>query len=458
MKTFIVVGNGIIGSFAAVMAKKNFPDSRVVLVGPKSREHSASMAAGAMANVYAEYEALPNSQMVFQEKGLQLGLRGREGWKDFLRASNNERIVTCENTLVYLKKGSSPFEQRNFAVMTDRALQDKAGTLEAIAHFHHKLIDRNKVEAVLTLHGEFAVDTTELFKVLDEFIRGLGVETLHKKATRVDAENGDIHLEDQTVLHGDQVLVAAGAMSGTLLQDSGVVDMFQGAGLALLVAADSRGPNAEPLTEVIRSVNRGGAQCGVHLVPRVDGSLYVGAGNAVLPPGPPPLRFETVRYLLNAVEEEFFGRNSGYQFHGDVLLGSRPKTIDGHPLIGPLTLSKVFVISGTNRVGLTWAPALVADWIRWVQKGELAEYMEGWKPQRNLVGFAPPEESVNYFAESRAGAAFEHGLIAQSSDAWAQRKDELLQVGFDIRGALPKLFQGITPDSWTAVESLHGKS
>lgn len=458
MKTVIVVGNGVIGSLAAVMAKRHFPENRIVLVGPKSRKHSASLAAGAMANVYAEYEALPDTQTVFQEKSLELGLRGREGWKNFLNSSKQDHIVTCEDTLVYLKKGSSPFEQRNFSVMTDRALQDKAGELEGMAHFQNSLIDKKNVEAVLRLVGEFALDTAELFKLLDELMRELGVEAVDRTAAKVNPDSGEIRLEDKSVIRGDQVLVAAGAMSGTLLKGSGVVDMFQGAGLALLIAAGSRSPNAEPLTEVVRSVNRGGAQCGVHVVPRVDGSLYVGAGNAVLPPGPPPLRFETVRYLLNAIEEEFFGRNGGYQFHGDILLGSRPKSIDGHPLIGPLASSKVFVISGTNRVGLTWAPALVTDWIRWVQSGELPEYMEWWKPQRNLVDFASPEESVNYFAESRAGAAFEHGLIDRSADAWSQRKAELLQVGFDIRGTLPKLFQGITPDSWTAAEGLQGKS
>ena len=51
-----IIGNGIIGSIAAFQTSKKFPDLNIRLIGPKSRNGSASLAAGAMLNVFGEID------------------------------------------------------------------------------------------------------------------------------------------------------------------------------------------------------------------------------------------------------------------------------------------------------------------------------------------------------------------------------------------------------------------
>ena len=50
----LIVGNGIVGSLTAVMINKNLPKIKIGLIGPSNRPGSASVAAGAMLNVFGE--------------------------------------------------------------------------------------------------------------------------------------------------------------------------------------------------------------------------------------------------------------------------------------------------------------------------------------------------------------------------------------------------------------------
>ncbi|MEO0016346.1 MAG: hypothetical protein RL589_827, partial [Actinomycetota bacterium] len=51
-----IVGNGSIGTLTAINLAKEFPKAEITLIGDFDRNWSASTAAGAMANVYAEME------------------------------------------------------------------------------------------------------------------------------------------------------------------------------------------------------------------------------------------------------------------------------------------------------------------------------------------------------------------------------------------------------------------
>lgn len=443
-----IVGNGVLGSLAAVLAKAEMPKEDVYLFGPKSRSFSASVAAGAMANVYAEYESLPDSQTRNQELALALGVRGSAGWRTLLSETNSEEIITAQDTLVFLKNLASEFEARNFWAMVSRAKSDNKGEFEHSTGWSHPLLQSKMVEAIFRIRGEFAIDSEGLFKLLDTLMQELGVVCDSKLVEMIQPENGLLRFCDGSEFSAGTVLVAAGAHSSGLFQAGQVMQTFQGAGIALLVSRQSLGLR-EPIREVIRTVNRGGAQCGVHLVPRSNGALYIGAGNQSMPAGPVPMRFETIRYLLGAAETEFFGKSGGYNFAGDILRGSRPRSLDGMPMIGPVgEFGRVYIITATNRVGLTWAPALVKDWMAWVSSGELADYCADWSPAREPSQFADEDESVEYFASSRAAAAREHGLIGNNRDEYTEKMAEMRTVGRDLRNRLPSHLQGISPDNW----------
>ena len=211
---------------------------------------------------------------------------------------------------------------------------------------------------------------------------------------------------------------------------------------------------------VIRTVNRGGAQCGIHLVPRSDGTLYLGAGNYVASPGESPHRIETIRYLFDKVETDILGKEIAYDLTGTVIKGYRPRALDGFPLIGPVKKNdKIFVATATNRVGLTWAPEIAEQIVDWALGNTGSEDFKDWRPDRKLISFGSPTKAKEYFVSSRIGAALEHGLVGNNpidlgDKAIALQKisEELHLQSTNLVGLDPKQ-ESINPDNWNAIIS-----
>ena len=106
-----------------------------------------------------------------------------------------------------------------------------------------------------------------------------------------------------------------------------------------------------------------GAQCGIHLVPRANGTHYIGAGNYLAPfDERDDHRFETIRYLIDTVEEDIIGSKNTYNFRGSLLMGKRPRSFDGWPIFGPLSSNpNIIVASGWNRIGFSLAPLIASE-------------------------------------------------------------------------------------------------
>jgi glycine/D-amino acid oxidase-like deaminating enzyme len=449
-----IVGNGSIGMMAAILLKKEAPNCEVTIFGRPGRDYSASTAAGAMANVYAELEAAPASQLLGEHRLFEAGIKGSEGWRKFLESSGGESVMTAEDTLLVLKKDAYDFERKNYAAVADKVIEDRIGSIEPNKSIEYFTGSRHLLyESVLRIRGEFAVDTERLFVHLDKLCDELGIRQSGELVSALDPSSTSIETESGAWVKSDFVIVAAGANTASLFPaETPIMSMFQGVGTALLV--ESAPPGTAIPKEVIRTVNRGGAQCGVHLVPRGLNGLYVGAGNTVTSVGVPQVRFETIRYLHSTAEREFFGQESAYHFSGSVKLGLRPRSLDGYPLIGPLkSAPTVFVATGTNRVGLTWAPRIASAIVDWVTNQRADETFEGWGPDRSPLSYASAEEALDFFTESRVGAAFEHGLVDNNSENLARKRKEIRQAGLALLDRLPSGQREPIPhpDNWAVV-------
>jgi hypothetical protein len=204
-------------------------------------------------------------------------------------------------------------------------------------------------------------------------------------------------------------------------------------------------------------VNRGGAQCGIHLVPREDGKYYLGAGNYVSRIEEPKIRFDTIRYLLDTLSSDLIGKNLRYELTGSIKLGLRPRALDGFPMLGPISAApSVFIASATNRAGLTWAPYIVEQIAKWVQDKPLDPLIKDWLPDRKPIPFGTVEEGINYFTASRVSNAIEHGLIS-SSEIESKREEfkiaaENLVYEVNKRVDIDPKFT-VNPDNWSAIIS-----
>jgi len=454
----IVIGNGAIGTFIASDLIMNNPKMKIAVIGSTLRPNSASAAAGAMINVFAEMEK-PFSESMSRnyQKYLNLGINGTLGWTQFLEKNKIlEDVLTAKDTLVYLKDGASDFETSNYNEMVRTAQEYEVYQDYSVSDFVRTLSTEHiPIQSVTKLKGEYSIDSNKLLFHLDNLLNENKVLLLNEKATSITSGEKISVITDRETYYTDKVVIAAGSETSNLLKDYALVPMLQGVGSAYHFKTTKSFFPKIFRNNVIRTVNRGGAQCGFHVLPKTAG-FYLGAGNYITFPGESSHRLETLRYLFQVLEVELIGRELSYELIGKLVKGHRPRSIDGIPMIGEINNNpNIFIATGTNRAGLTWAPCIskmISDWIN----GEINNNLDdSWKPDRSLVSFGNPQEAITYFVESRIGAAIEHKLISNDSESINQRKSELKTLGEKFLAETSVRFSQkdfvLHPDHWAPV-------
>ena len=449
-----VCGNGAVGAVSALVLSWRHPGLNIALIGPYRRQWSASVAAGAMIAVLAEVESSLSDINGFHEEALHLGIESSRRWRSMLTRLGAEDVITAQDTVVYLQRGAGGFELANFEAVTGAA--EGQARLREVASAEMQAIfqsGQHYPDAAIEISGEFAVDPDAVFARVDAALMAGGVLLIDDVVERFDPDSLSVVTAQGRTFQSDRVVMCMGAQTESVLPPGVVQPILQGVGTAFVANASAASLMPGLGDRVVRSVNRGGAQCGIHLLPRLDGTTYVGAGNYVASPGPPETRFETVRYLLDVAERDLVGRKAGYALKGELLLGNRPRSLDGLPLIGPLeSYPGVFVATATNRLGLTWAPT-IGEWVAsWISEGDELAPPRSWAPEREPVPFGPREQCYSYFIESRVGNALEHGLVTSSGEEAALREELLVAAGTlerELRSRNPGLAEELpSPDVW----------
>ena len=100
----VVIGNGAIGTLTSIELQSKFENHEVTLIGNKDRNLSASTAAGAMANVYAEMEHATGEQEKINLKYLKIHTRGhceqRGEWISEAFEKNSGKIADINSPLL----------------------------------------------------------------------------------------------------------------------------------------------------------------------------------------------------------------------------------------------------------------------------------------------------------------------------------------------------------------------
>jgi hypothetical protein len=157
--------------------------------------------------------------------------------------------------------------------------------------------------------------------------------------------------------------------------------------------------------------------------------------------------------LFKAVQEEFLGREIGYLLEGEIRVGLRPRSLDGFPMLGPLTNQpSIFIATATNRAGLTWAPEIADFVISWINGISTSSYLDCWLPDRKSLLLERPKDLVKQFISSRIGAGLEHGIVKNSPRAILKAERDLLKVAEQFLNASdsPLVPAGTHPDNWAA--------
>lgn len=410
MKKFdlIIVGNGSIGLLTALQIKNKFPKKKIAILGSPNFEYSASLAAGAMHNVYCEVES-NFFESKLEQSNFEIGIRSRIEWKNILNKYKLSKYITAKHTYFYLKNNGFDFEKKNFDIACNLAKKDKVlselnkNEIEEI--FCGKLNSRNF--KCVKINGEFGFNPKLIIQEIITKLKKLGVQIIFHKVVQIERNNETFTIDDK--FQSTKLIIAAGYGSYEISKKLfNPVPVIKGVGTAFIL----RHKFFKKFKSVIRTSNRGGAQCGLHIVPynKNYSSIYVGAGNYLTKEKEPWARAETIEYLTKILKQELIPNQVIYESQMINVLGYRPKSLDNAASIGPVD-DNLFYISGTYRAGLTWASFIANQAVFWLDKNKVHKLLDQYKPDRKLKSWGSIEEACNYYASSRISNLIEHGLV-----------------------------------------------
>ncbi|MFF9901376.1 NAD(P)/FAD-dependent oxidoreductase [Streptomyces longispororuber] len=436
----VVLGTGVIGLATAWEAARR--GLRVRLVGPRLGEHQgqASRAAGAMLAPFSEVAASDSPQRVALEVRERVAARDLyDSWLPLLRQASGRPLALTPGLWVV-------------ATTAGRGDVAELDAIAAAALTHGHPAERHDpadvpglsparscaARGALWLPSEATVDSSELMGALtDVLLAHADVEWSETHATGLRPSAGEdvtVRCAEGPEIRAPRVVLAVGVGLSDLLAGSADLDlalppMLGGKGVSVLLR---HVPMALPAA--IRTPLRDFA-CGMHLVPRADGVVYLGATNRLTPSGvvPYPLVTELTDLLREAGEEL-----NTQLYAGEVVgtrVGYRPFTLDHLPLVGPTADPRVLIASGTYRNGMLLAPRLaemIADHLtgaavedhpfdptRTITPHALPETLEHWLP--DLVDLFLPPQGTPTNMQGVLADLLHHGLRSLVTDGSGPR-------------------------------------
>jgi glycine/D-amino acid oxidase-like deaminating enzyme len=354
-----VVGAGVVGLATAYELLGR--GLRVTVIGPRGGDHAgqATRAAGAMLSTFSEIEPHHDEQRIAVETAERLAAHAMyPAWLETVSGHTGRRLTATPGTWVLAPAGKRAW------------LEPIAAAARAAGHLAegHEATDIPGLvvpadsASALWLPTEHRVDSFALMKALTYAV------TAHPRAAWREAqasavEPGRVRCTDGTQVSAADVVLAAGAQIPALLPEAGrpigVPPILAGRGVSALL----RGPALAP-PHVVRTPNAAFA-CGVHLVPRADGTLYLGGTNRLTmnPDTGRRASLDELGVLIADATGLLDHRLGGAELLAP-RVGLRPYTLDHLPLIGRTGERSLLLATATYRCGVLLAPrlaTLIAD-------------------------------------------------------------------------------------------------
>lgn len=466
MKT-VILGNGIIAlTIAFRLTRRCGANDQIVVVGPRARQGSATLAAAAMLNSFAEIEAgsLDSEIDLFR---FELSHLATQMWprfeKELIHAAGACLPHGCTKCQGF--SGGGCVECGTYVINNTAAddLDDENfdAILEALKNFNepHELVSprdipnympepRHRATRALYIPNEGWFNPRLMIEKLDailgrhpqvQFI-DRPVDKLLAAGTRID---GAV-LDDGSVITGDKFVLATGASTTDLVArsqlDLNIQRVFYGVG----VSVEIRSPEF-PHTKCIRTPNRGLA-CGIYSVPYFTGPdvpndhILIGATNFISPTPYSYGRLGSAEPLMRGAMEQI---NTQF-YKADLLrinVGWRPTSQDTYPLLGRTALHNLLVASGTKRDGFHMSP-LISEQIVAMLYDEPTDARFAWfAPDRSPIRSLTREQAINKAIRHQMSAAYQHGFAASPS----LKSDQIHSM---LRDGLERLHDQVGAVDW----------
>ena len=381
----LIIGNGALGNAVAFVLCARAPDLRLALIGPSTRPGSATMAAGAMLNVFGEVEAgglaHPLQRMKFALA--REALKAWPAWLEALAAAAGRPADSGVHPGTTILR--PPGSQAHYEAI--RASLDDAGEPYSLidpASIKDYRPGGARAEEAIHIPAEGRIDPRRLLALYSRAFEARKqvalIDGSVERITLGPGERKSAVLADGRILSAAKLLIAAGAESGRLI---GTIPALAGRIPPLLygLGAALHFDTEEAPDHVLRAEHPA-FEHGLSLVPQGTGAIYVGASSdlAARPESTPrPGRIEALQRAAAALFDARLASRVPR-----VRLGFRPVTEDGFPLIGETSVPGLYVLSGTKRDGLHLSPVYARDMAARILSG--GGFIRGFEPERKTIG------------------------------------------------------------------------
>ena len=406
-----VVGGGVLALAITQQLASSGQDVRVVAPFEVPRR-SASRAAGAMLGVFSEVSSYDEPARRTRDVAERLlARRSYDPWLDELGLAVTPGLFVIANPEGREDAAELAAIEQVAAEFGGAAQRVGATDIPGLAPDA-----RCPAYAAVHLAAEGTVDADRLMMALERATENRRISTTVERIELGDSGPVTLHFGDGELLTAGQVVLAAGVGTMALIGDAelGLPALFGGRGVSLLLRS------AVQLPTGVRTPNRAFA-CGLHVLPRGEGTLYVGATNR-LSTAPDLAREATLgevdTLLRGAVAEVSTALRDAELLA--VQVGHRAVTADHLPLVGRTRDPRVLIATGTYRNGVLLAPR-VAELIGAELSRPGSQEAHDWSPRREVL----PVDLAAVL--SRAAAGLVATGVGSSAQPWG-RDLELAQV------------------------------
>lgn len=448
----IIIGNGSV-SFAIgyELDKKSSSTFKIGIFGKKSRIGSASLAAGAMINIFGEVEYDSLSSLQGKQKFKDM-LKSRQYWQTLVEALNfNKKIVNIKKgTYVINNSSANDLDDENFNAIQTALKKYK----EKFYHVNNRDIPGynptsryRSFKSIFIPEENFIPSTDNLLNAYEKyFIHRKKIEIFDENILKIEKKNREFKLYSSTgeIYISKKIVIAAGAYSQKLIDQFPQISKkiprtYFGTGTALIIKTNTK----HDIKSVIRTPNRGLA-CGLHVVPLNKDHLYIGATNRISKYENNFPILTTTQTLQNSFLKEINNKLGNSEIK-KICIGHRPTTLDTFPIIGKTSLKNLYICTGTKRDGLTFSPFIAKKLTSLILETKQDSLSQYYKPERQLSFTMTKEEGIKKTVRHYISAAFQHGLNLPNNTNEETYKKEVLDSVTKIYKKLNVKF-GIQPE------------
>jgi glycine oxidase len=416
-----IIGNGILGSTLAHRLSKFDSNIDIHVFGDPTRANSASMAAAAMFNSFAEIDSLSEKSELDDEK-FNLSQKSARLWPVFIETLIEDSGVTelgksfRLGTFVINNSAADSLDDANFDSILEalKSHNEPHSIVDVSTIPNYSPMQHARAQRAVYIPREGWVNPKLVLFALDAYLKKRNNVRLRSVLVNSVQKNksGNFRylLQDGTDEEFDICVVANGTSMNELQLNENfglsIQKLFYGVGTTIEIESEFQHENC------IRTPNRGLA-CGIYSAPYLNhltnrNNIVVGASNFISNERHIHSRLTSVRTLLSSAEEQI-NKNFYRANLVNINIGWRPTSQDTYPLIGRTKEKHLFVLNGTKRDGFHFSPLIAENIAQQILNSNFPDVFQSFSPDREILRFGTRESGIENAIKHRMSAAHQHG-------------------------------------------------